>query len=138
MAQRHDFHGNLLVGEIHDQRRQHVGRLDAIGHERLFDLRPAAVLAVLEFEIVARGACLDARGFRRAGHRQREVAGHRQAADDQRLAFRAFVARAAVQAQRQRGGDRTLQQLSASEGMSAHVEESLAGCAGLVTECAAA
>ena len=52
MAQRDDLDGYLLVGQIHHQRREHVGRLDPSGHERFFDLGPAAELA--EFVVEAR------------------------------------------------------------------------------------
>jgi hypothetical protein len=50
MPQRHDLDRYLLVREVHDQGRQHVGRLNAAGHQGFFDLGPAAVLAVLVIE----------------------------------------------------------------------------------------
>ena len=50
MAERNDLDRNALVRQIHHQRRQHVAGLDAAGHERLLDLRPAVVLAVFELE----------------------------------------------------------------------------------------
>ena len=49
--------GIPLVGEIHHQRRQHVGRLDPPGHQRFLDLGPAAVLAVFEFKLRRAGGC---------------------------------------------------------------------------------
>jgi len=65
---------NLLVGQVHYQRRQHVGRLDPACHQRFLDLRPAAVFAELE-----RPAA------RAAGDRQSQVAGDWQAAHHQRI-----------------------------------------------------
>ena len=50
MPERDDFYRHLLVGQVHDQRRQHVRRLNAARHQGFFDLGPAAVLAVLVFE----------------------------------------------------------------------------------------
>jgi len=47
MTERDDLHGDLLVREIHHQRRQHVGRLDPTGHQGFLDLGPTVVLAVL-------------------------------------------------------------------------------------------
>ena len=49
--ERDDLDRDALVRQIHDQRRQHVARLDAARHERFLDLRPAVVLAVLVFEL---------------------------------------------------------------------------------------
>jgi hypothetical protein len=52
-AERDDLDRDALVGEIHHQRREHVAGLDAPGHQRLLDLRPAVVLAVLECKLRA-------------------------------------------------------------------------------------
>jgi hypothetical protein len=121
MTQRHHFDRDALVGEIHDQRRQHVARLDASGHQRFLDLRPAAVLAVLEAEGVLRDTARDAGFLGGAGHGQGEVAGHRQPTHDQRLAPVGLPAGAATHAQRQGGGQCSLENMSAVEDY-AHAE----------------
>jgi hypothetical protein len=72
VAEGDDPERDLLVGKVHHQRRQHVRRLDAPGHERFLHLGPAAVLAVFELPRA-----------RHAGDGQGEVAGDRQATDDE-------------------------------------------------------
>ena len=117
VPQRDDLHRDALVGQIHHQRRQHVGRLNPARHQRFFDLRPAAVFAVRELVATGPGR-LVARGFGNARHRQGEIARDRQPADHQRVGV---GLRARPERCRERGGRHALQKASAIQ----HVHESI-------------
>jgi hypothetical protein len=78
VAERDDLDRNPLVRQVHYQRRQHVGGLEAASHQRFLHLGPAAVLAVFECELGSAARVGAVRGrLGDAGDRKRKVAGDR-------------------------------------------------------------
>ena len=112
VSQRDNPDGNALIGQVHHQRRQHVRCLDATGHERFLDLRPAVVLAELVRESPGRaGFFIVQHASGHTGHRQRQIACDRQRADHQLIGF---FRRTAEKARRD-GGSEALKDPSARQ-----------------------
>ena len=113
----------LPVRQIHDQRREHVSRLNATRHQGFLDLGPAVVLAVLEFEPrPANGEGAVAPGLGDTRDRKREIAGYGQATDHQGRALGIPIRplSAGNHTQGQGGRHQPLHYLSAVEGVLIH------------------